>query len=300
MDESPRDVARERQHLVNLAFRMFGSTAEAEDVVQQTYALWYALPEAERDAVATPRAWLTRTAARICLDILASRRGLRDGYVGEWLPEPVPNTSVPTSAPHAGPPADPLDRITLDESVSMALLVLLDSLAPEERVAFVLHDVFGVSFEAIGDIVGRTARESRTLASNARRNIHRLRSHETSPETHTTVVQAFGEAWELGDAVALAALLAPDVVALTDGGGKVSAEAQPVRGVAEVVRFVLHAFGAPEDVEITQQPVNAQTGLVVRRGLSVVGVVSFNISESLVTDVWMVLNPDKLERWNRG
>ena len=296
MDESPRDVARERQHLVNLAFRMFGSTAEAEAVVQQTYALWYALPEAERDAIDVPRAWLTRTAARICLDILASRRGIRDGYVGEWLPEPVPNTSVG----HAAPPADPLDRITLDESVSMALLVLLDSLAPEERVAFVLHDVFGVSFEAIGDIVGRSARESRTLASNARRNIHRLRSHETTPEAHTTVARAFGRAWELGDATGLAALLAPDVVALTDGGGKVMAEAQPIRGAAQVVRLVLHAFGEPGGVEITTQPVNGQTGLVVRRGLSVVGVVSFNISDSLVTDVWMVLNPDKLERWNRG
>jgi RNA polymerase sigma-70 factor (ECF subfamily) len=296
MDESPRDLARERQHLVNLAFRMFGSTAEAEAVVQQTYTLWYAMSESERDAFAVPRAWLTRTAARICLDILASRRGVRDGYVGEWLPEPVPNTSVG----HATPPADPLDRITLDESVSMALLVLLDSLAPEERVAFVLHDVFGVSFDAIGDIVGRTTRESRTLASNARRNIHRLRTHETTPEAHTTVARAFGQAWELGDATTLAALLAPDVVALTDGGGKVTAEAQPIRGVAQVVRLVLHAFDGPGDVEITTQPVNGQTGLVIRRGLSVVGVVSFNISDSLVTDVWMVLNPDKLERWNRG
>jgi len=296
MDESPRDVARERAHLVNLAFRMFGSTAEAEAVVQQTYARWYAIPEAERDRIAVPRAWLTRTAARICLDVLASRRGTRDGYVGEWLPEPVPHTSVGRNAP----PADPLDRITLDESVSMALLVLLDSLAPEERVAFVLHDVFGVSFDAIGDIVGRTARESRTLASNARRNIHHLRSHETPPEAHTAVARTFGEAWELGDAIALAAVMAPDVVALTDGGGKVTAEAQPIRGVARVVRLVLHTFDEPGDVEITTQPVNGQTGLVVRRGLSVVGVVSFNISDSLVTDVWMVLNPEKLERWNRG
>ena len=296
MDESPRDVARERAHLVNLAFRMFGSTAEAEAVVQQAYALWYTMPEAERDAIAVPRAWLTRTAARICLDILASRRGSRDGYVGEWLPEPVPHTSVGRNAP----PADPLDRITLDESVSMALLVLLDSLAPEERVAFVLHDVFGVSFDAIGDIVGRTARESRTLASNARRNIHRLRSHETSPEAHTAVVRAFSEAWESGDATALAALLAPDVVALADGGGRVMAEEQPFRGVARVVPLVLHVFDEPGDVEITTQPVNGQSGLVVRRGLSVVGVVSFNISDSLVTDVWMVLNPEKLERWNRG
>jgi len=296
MDESPRDVARERAHLVNLAFRMFGSTAEAEAVAQQAYALWYTMPEAERDAIAVPRAWLTRTAARICLDILASRRGSRDGYVGEWLPEPVPHTSVGRNAP----PADPLDRITLDESVSMALLVLLDSLAPEERVAFVLHDVFGVSFDAIGDIVGRTARESRTLASNARRNIHRLRSHETSPEAHTAVVRAFGEAWESGDSTALAALLAPDVVALADGGGRVMAEEQPFRGVARVVPLVLHVFDEPGDVEITTQPVNGQSGLVVRRGLSVVGVVSFNISDSLVTDVWMVLNPEKLERWNRG
>lgn len=294
MEESFRDVARERQHLINLAFRMFGSTAEAEAVVQETYVRWYRLGEAERSAVDAPRAWLTRTAARICLDILGARRGARDGYVGEWLPEPVPSISVR----RATMPTDPLDRITLDESVSMALLVLLDSLAPEERVAFVLHDVFGVSFDAVGDIVGRSPQESRTLASNARRNIHRLRERETTPDAHTSVVRAFGAAWEECDADAIAVLLSPDIVALADGGGKVTAEARPIRGADEVAAFVAQVFDR-RSVEIAAQQVNAQTGLVVRKDSRVVGVVSFNIRHGLVTDLWIVLNPDKLERWNR-
>jgi RNA polymerase sigma-70 factor (ECF subfamily) len=132
------DVIQERRHLMALAFRMLGTVAEAEDAVQETYARWYRMSQDDRDAIEVPRAWLTRVASRVCLDVLASARVRHEQYVGPWLPEPVPPTAFAEGQP------DPLDRVTLDESISTALLVVLESMTPAERVAFVLHDVFAL------------------------------------------------------------------------------------------------------------------------------------------------------------
>jgi RNA polymerase sigma-70 factor (ECF subfamily) len=146
----------ERRQLINLTYRLLGSLSEAEDAVQETYALWYALSRQRQDAIETPGAWLTTVASRICLNLLGSARARRETYVGEWIPEPLPGRTGPGSG-QPGAAADPADRVTLDESVGMAFLVVLESMTPAERVAFILHDVFRFSFAEVAEIVGRTA-----------------------------------------------------------------------------------------------------------------------------------------------
>src|SRR5262249_3929200 len=154
----------------NLTYRMLGSLAEAEDAVQETYARWYAMPARQRDAIESPGAWLTTVASRICLTLLGSARVRRETYVGEWIPEPLP-AGPDWPAGRAGGAADPADRVTLDESVSMAFLVMLESMTPAERVAFILHDVFRYPFAEVAEIVGRTPAACRQLASTARHRV---------------------------------------------------------------------------------------------------------------------------------
>jgi len=170
-------VIGERRHLINLAYRLLGSLAEAEDAVQETYARWYALPGQQRDAIENPGAWLTRATSRNCLNLLGSARARRETYTGAWLPEPLPD---PAEWP-SGRPADPADHITLDESVSMAFLVVLDSITPAERVALILHDVFGYPFTEVAEITGRTPAACRQLATSARRRVRAAQPPATPP-----------------------------------------------------------------------------------------------------------------------
>src|SRR5580700_9075162 len=166
-------VMSERRQLINLAYRLLGSLADAEDVVQEAYARWYAMSEQQQDAIESPGAWLTTVASRICLNLLGSARARRETYVGEWIPEPLPERTEWISGLGG---ADPADRVTLDESVNMAFLVVLESMTPAQRVAFILHDVFGYSFAEVAEIVGRTPAACRQLASSARRRIRALQA----------------------------------------------------------------------------------------------------------------------------
>src|SRR5690349_17041016 len=168
-------IMGERRRLINLAYRLLGSLAEAEDAGQEAYARWYALSRPVRDAIESPDAWLTTVASRICLDLLGSARARRERYYGEWLPEPVPDPAEWTGGP-SGLAVDPADRVTLDESISMAFLVVLESMTPGERVAFILHDVFRYPFADIAEIVGRTEAACRKLASSARRRVQAARA----------------------------------------------------------------------------------------------------------------------------
>ena len=198
---------------------------------------------------------------------------------------------------------DPLDRVTLDESVTMALHVTLESLTPEQRIPFILHDVFGMPFATVGDIVGRSAAASRELATSARRSIHARRARADSNAEHTAVVHLVRLACAAGDASALEKLFDPGVVALTDSGGRVAAVQHPVTGAAAVARLVCDALSPSDGTHaglrsITEQPVNGQNGLVVRRGTRVCAVLGLGISDARVTDVWLIVNPEKLQRWN--
>ena len=305
--ESLGELLDERSHLMNLAVRMLGSANDAEDVVQQTYVRWFQLSDDERAAIERPRAWLTTVASRICLNILDSARARRERYVGEWLPEPLPTATDAATA--SAPAIDPLDRITLDDSVSMALLVVLESLTPAERVAFVLHEVFAVPFAEIAEIVGRSPDATRQLASSARRHIRELRVRPAEASEHARLVRAFRLACEHGDLDALVALLDPEVTSVSDGGGRVRAALRPIVGADNVARFLLGVLRNAPDLAVEELEVNGELGLVVRAGDLVVGTVSLGTEsgaagvadgECRIRNVWITVNPDKLVAWTRG
>jgi len=286
----------ERRRLLNLGYRMLGSVQDAEDVVQETYARWYALSEEGQKGADAPLAWLTRVASRICLDHLASARVRRERSTGEWLPEPVRHSATWTSTGHEGGD-DPADRITLDESVSMGMLVILGSITPAERVAFVLHDVFGVPFTEIAETVGRTPAACRQLAASARRRIAGQRPGSITAQEHRQVVTAFRGAFETGDLHTLISLLDPNVASRSDGRGKVRAALHPVVGRDKVAHLLLGLMRKEPGVELVEEDVNGAPGVSVRIAGSTVAVLALDMHDGLITDLWMVVNPDKLHIW---
>ncbi len=291
-------VMSHRRRLINVAYRLLGSLADAEDAVQEAFIRWYALSPEDREAIASPPAWLTTVTSRICLDQLGSARARRERYVGQWIPEPVPDrTEWPVG--QSGEAADPADRITLDESIDMAFLVVLDSMSPAERVAFLLHDVFRYPFAEVAEIVGRTPTACRQLASTARRRVRDARP-ATAPATarRAEVVREFKQAWEAMDIDALLGLLDPDAVAIADGGGLVPAALQPREGAEAIARFLVELAGRTTGLDLQEHTVNGQPGLVGRQDGATVTVFAFDVAEDRITRIWAVRNPDKLRPWN--
>ena len=291
-DTSLSAIVGERRHLLDVAFRLLGSSAESELAVDRCYAHWHRLTASERAAIPEPRVWLTREVSRLALDLLDSADTRRSQYPGEWLPEPVPHASAPSAR------IDVEDRITLDDSLNMLLMVTLESLAPAERVAFILHDVFGVSYDVIADVVGRSPDASRSLARHARQRIRSSRRDELPADRHDEIVLALWRACESGDEDAVAGLLHPDVTVLTDGGGKVRVPVEPVHGSRRSARLLVRLLATAPDMVATPQSVNGHAGLVFRRDDSVIGVLSLDARGDTVHDIWIVLNPEKLRRWN--
>ena len=295
--EMPPEVVGERRHLMSLAFRMLGTVAEAEDAVQETYIRWYRLSQAEREAIDVPAAWLTRAASRICLNVLDSARRRRERYVGPWLPEPVPSDVFPAGAQT---PEDPLDRVTLDDSVSTALLIVLESMTPAERVAFVLHDVFALPFDEVAEVVGRTPAACRQLAVSARRRVERNRSRQVSRAEHDEAVRTFAAAARTGDIGRFIAVLDPDVVLRSDGGGFVTAARKPVRGPDRVARFLFGALSKNPRAEVVDQETPDGLGFALWEEGRIFGVVTLEVGTSgSVTEVRLMMNPHKLTLWNR-
>jgi len=290
-------IMSERRQLINLTYRLLGSLAEAEDAVQETYARWYAMTRQQQNAIESPGAWLTTVASRICLDLLRSARARRERYVGEWIPEPLPDRAEQLSGRPAGTVADPADRVTLDESVSMAFLVVLESMTPAERVAFILHDVFRYPFAEIAEIVGRTPAACRKLASSARRRIHAPHAAATPTAQQAGLVRDFKHAWEAKDIDALIGLLDPDATATADGGGLVSTLHRPIEGAAQIARYAVEIAGLAPDMTILERTVNGQPGLVAQRDGAVVTVMAFDIADGRIRHIWAVRNPDKLRPW---
>lgn len=292
------DAIRERSVLLGLSYRLLGSFADAEDAVQETYIRWYRLSDLERRGISYPRAWLIKTASRVGLDMLNTARARREHYVGEWLPEPIPAANR-WSSQETSAALDPAERVTLDDSVSMALLIVLESMTPAERVAFILHDVFRYTFNEIADIVGRTPAACRQLASSARRRVREQQRTPVPPAEHAAAVQSFKTAWQTGNLAALIDVLDPDATAITDGGGLVSASLEPLHGPEAIARFFLGVLDRQPDLTIHEELVNGEPGLVATdsedRTLAVLALATTDTGK--IKQVWAVRNPQKLEVW---
>ncbi|MGW0810923.1 RNA polymerase sigma factor SigJ [Nonomuraea sp. NPDC002799] len=290
-------IMSERRQLINLTYRLLGSLADADDVVQETYARWYAMTPRQQAAIDAPGGWLRTVASRICLDLLGSARARRERYVGEWIPEPLPDRTEWDGGRTGGAMADPADRVTLDESVNMAFLVVLDAMTPAERVAFILHDVFSYTFVEVARIVGRTPAACRQLATSARRRIRASQASATPAAQRADIVRAFKRAWEAKDIDALIGLLDPDATATGDGGGLASAELHPIEGAEQIAHFFTDQAGAALDVTIQERTVNGQPGLVTQHHGVTVTVLAFDVADDRIQHIWAVLNPDKLRPW---
>ena len=294
-------IMSERRKLISLAYRLLGSLSEAEDAVQEAYARWYAMTPEEQEAIVSPGAWLTTVASRICLTMLGSARARRETYVGEWIPEPVPGSAEWMTGWPGGTAMDPADRVTLDESVNMAFLVVLESMTPAERVAFILHDVFRYSFAEVAEIVGRSPGACRQLASTARRRIRASQAPAAPAARQADVVRAFKAAWEAKDIAALIGLLDPDATAIADGGGLAVTFLHPIEGGERIARaWVEIANHAPRNVTVLECTVNGQPGLAAQQDGVTITVFAFDIAGDRIKHIWAVRNPEKLGRWTTG
>ncbi|MER8157968.1 sigma factor-like helix-turn-helix DNA-binding protein [Streptomyces sp. NPDC094472] len=270
------ELLDERRYLLDVAYWMLGGPREAENVVDETYRRWYALSDAERRQITAARSWLAKTAGGICLSRLTH-------------PEDHRTETGDTEGA----------RTKLVEEVSQVLLNALDSLPPPERAVFVLHDAFGMAPDTVADIVGRTEPECAELADRARHSLRMRRSHPATPEEHDALAHAVRRACVSEDAELLASLLCPDVTAFFDGGGKVRTLIRPAHGSRRVAHSLLTLLAHRPRTTLTTHSVNGRTGLVARYDRQVAAVISLDITDHRVAQVWVVLNPEKLRSWNR-
>ncbi|WUW22748.1 RNA polymerase sigma factor SigJ [Streptomyces sp. NBC_01463] len=299
---SAEGIAGERRQLLNVAYRLLGSVAESEDAVQEAFARWYALPRSRQDEIVSPGAWLTTVTGRICLDVLGSARARRERYVGAWLPDPLPGHAALNPGPgRSTAPAstDPADQLVLDESVTMAFLVVLESMTPAERVAFVLHDVFRYPFAEIAGILGRTPAACKQLAASARRRVRPARA-PVSAAGRAEAVRQVKEAWETKNIAALVDLLDPAAVMTADGGGMVGTVLRPIEGGARIAQYMVAIADKAPGLELLERPVNGLPGLVAQQGGAVMTVAAFDIADDgRISRIWAVRNPEKLRPWTR-
>jgi RNA polymerase sigma-70 factor (ECF subfamily) len=280
-DWQAQQFEQHRAHLNSVAYRMLGSVSEAEDAVQEA---WIRLNRSDAEAVANLGGWLTTVVGRVCLDMLRARRARHEDYVGTWLPEPVVTV---------GQAADPEEETVLADSVGLALLVVLEKLTPAERLSFVLHDMFGVPFEEIAPIVGRSSTAARQLASRARR---RVRGAAPTPDadlaTQREVVDAFLAASRAGDFEALLEVLDPEVVFRIDAGSGplarpavIGAKAVAQQVVSRGTRFAPLARPAI---------VNGAAGVIVAPPRGPLAVVGFTVARGRVLAIDLIIDPEKL------
>lgn len=320
MAERDAIVAGARDHLMRVAFRMLGTVAEAEDAVQEAYARWVALGGAGQQRIEHPVAWLTTVTTRVCLDLLGSAAHRREQYIGPWLPEFLPagtvlvggagssagsspgsstGSSAGSSIETGGDSRsdDPEAQAILRDSVSTAVLRLMEQMTPAERVAVVLHDVFAYSFREIGEMLERSPGAARELASSGRKHLATQQRHEIDVALHRETVAAFREASESGDVTELVRLLDPRVVLTSDGGGVVRAALNPIRGADKVARFLIGVGERRPDVRLALGETADGAALLFVDGNGVSAVVNFEIGAAGVSQVWIQWNPHKLGKW---
>ncbi|MBT2212074.1 RNA polymerase sigma-70 factor [Actinomadura sp. NEAU-AAG7] len=286
MDAATEAFVAHRNLLFTVAYEMLGSATDAEDVLQESWLRWV---EVDLDAVRERRAYLVRIVTRMSLDRLRALGRRKESYVGPWLPEPLLTTP------------DVAEDVELADSVSMAMLLVLETLQPTERAVFVLREVFGLEYEEIAEAVGKSLAAVRQIAYRARAHVAARRPRGVaSPAETRTALQAFQRAVETGDLQDLLDILAPDVVALSDGGGVKHALLRPVVGAGNVARLLAVGWwrrDAERSVELVQ--INGGPGLLVRVDGKVDGVVAVRLEDGYVTGAYHVRNPEKLSRVER-
>ncbi|MDQ3863044.1 MAG: RNA polymerase sigma-70 factor [Actinomycetota bacterium] len=279
-----QDFERHRSLLFSIAYRMLGSVAEAEDMVQEAYLRWREAPETE---VRSPKSYLSAVVTRLSIDRLRSARAWREEYVGPWLPEPLVSD-------YSEELADPAE---LDESLSIAYLVLLESLNPVERAVFLLREVFDYEYEEISSIVGKSEDNCRQIARRARQAVAARRPRfEHSPEQERRLTEQFVEACVSGDMEGLVGLLSEDVTLWSDGGGKVAAAPYPIHGPERVARFLLGVLRTvPPGFFVRLARINGGPGIVGYVEGRPTGVVALEIAAGRFIGVRVVVNPEKLQ-----
>ncbi|WP_341870691.1 RNA polymerase sigma-70 factor [Streptomyces aquilus] len=271
-----------RNLLFTVAYEMLGSAADAEDVLQETWLRW---ADVDHATVREPRAYLVRTTTRQALTRLRTLRRRKETYVGPWLPEPL------LTAP------DVAEDVELADSVSMAMLLVLETLTPTERAVFVLREVFDLGYDEIAEAVGKTPAAVRQIAHRARTHVAARRPREIVSQAETRgVLDAFRGAVDTGDLQGLLDLIAPDVVLLTDGGGVVQAAPAPIVGAAQVARVLGNITGA---LSMRPTRVNGYPALTLFQDGAVHSVMAVRIDDGRITGLYAVRNPEKLSRLDR-
>lgn len=267
--------------MFGLAYRMLGSAAEAEDVVQDAYLRWSGV---ERTSIGSPGAWLAKVVTNLCLNRLTAARATRERYVGFWLPEPAPTGAL-----------GPLESAERRDAVSMAFMLLLERLTPAERAVFVLREAFSYGYREIAEVLGLSEANCRQLYGRARRRVGEAPRFDVPGEQRRMIVERFLTAATSGDLAGLERLLADDVVTWADGGGRVRAALRPITGRERVVRYlagVAARFGV--GVEFRHADVNGQEAILARREGELITVFVIEVSGGLIVGVRAVLNPEKL------
>lgn len=270
-----------RDLLFTVAYEMLGSAADAEDVLQESWLRWSGVDHA---AVRDSRAYLVRIVTRMALNRLRSVKRQRETYIGPWLPEPVVTTNI-------------ADDVELAESVSFAMLVVLESLKPMERAVFVLREVFGFEYDEIAEAVEKSNDAVRQIAHRAREHVRERHGRESVPgHVHATVSERFFDAAARGDVQALMDVLAPGVVLLSDGGGNVRAALKPIFGMAKVLRF-LEGVRPPEDrMHAVQAWINGRRSVLIHVDGVLDTVVSTRVDDGAISEIYVIRNPEKLEQ----
>ena len=297
--DADRVFDEHRGLLISVAYRVLGSVTDAEDAVQEAWLRWSGVDHTEVD---DPRAFLVRVTTRLAIDRLRRAKARRESYVGPWLPEPVL-----TGRGSSG--QDPSEDAVTAESVSMAMLVVLETLSPLERAVFVLREAFGMPYSEIADVLGRKEEAIRQLAKRARDHVRERRTRFDADHTEQRrVTERFLEATAGGDLEALMAVLSPGVVLVADGGGRALAPRRPVRGAEKVARFLVAVVGEEQtarflrsvgvepsgEVRVRLAPVNGETGVVIHAGDEPISALVLEVSGGLVRTIRLVANPEKL------
>lgn len=283
VDDRTTAFERHRSRLHGVAYRMLGSRSDAEDVVQDAYLRWHRMPAGE---IRSPEAWLITTVTRLSIDRLRQAKAEREAYVGPWLPEPLMTSEAP--------PADVSTELA--SSISVAFLVVLERLAPEERAAFLLHEVFDSGYDEIAQVLGKSEAACRQLVSRARRRVREERPRvKVSEAARANLLDRFVKAVMTQDKPALLSLLSSDVTWTSDGGGKARAALKPVHGSEHVAKFLFAIFSRPDAAaDFRRVAINDEAGLALYHKGVLASVITIQTDGARILDFFCTLNPEKL------